>query len=66
MLLEDILLGIAIGAVLAIVGAGGAILAVPGLIAVIGLGATAATTSSLVIVGAAAIAGVIPRIKKAH
>ncbi|MFM1864593.1 MAG: hypothetical protein RL677_373 [Actinomycetota bacterium] len=64
MLLEGILLGIAIGAVLAIVGAGGAILAVPGLIAVMGLGATAATTSSLVIVGAAAIAGVIPRIKK--
>lgn len=66
MLLEGILLGIAIGAVLAIVGAGGAILAVPGLIAVLGLSATAATTSSLVIVGAAAIAGVIPRIKKAQ
>lgn len=64
MLLEGILLGIAIGAVLAIVGAGGAILAVPGLIAVMGLNATAATTSSLVVVGAAAIAGVIPRIKK--
>ena len=64
MLLEGILLGIAIGAVLAIVGAGGAILAVPGLIAVMGLSATAATTSSLVIVGAAAIAGFIPRIKK--
>jgi uncharacterized membrane protein YfcA len=66
MLLEGILLGIAIGAVLAVVGAGGAILAVPGLIAVMGLSATAATTSSLVIVGAAAIAGVIPRIKKAQ
>jgi uncharacterized protein len=66
MLLEGILLGIAIGAVLAVVGAGGAILAVPGLIAVLGLSATAATTSSLVIVGAAAIAGVIPRIKKAQ
>ena len=64
MLLEGILLGIAIGAVLAIVGAGGAILAVPGLIAVMGLSAPAATTSSLVIVGAAAIAGFIPRIKK--
>ena len=64
MLFEGILLGIAIGAVLAIVGAGGAILAVPGLIAVMGLGATAATTSSLVIVGAAAVAGFIPRIKK--
>lgn len=66
MLFEGILLGIAIGAVLAIVGAGGAILAVPGLIAVLGLSVTAATTSSLVIVGAAAIAGVIPRIKKSQ
>jgi uncharacterized membrane protein YfcA len=66
MLFEGILLGIAIGAVLAIVGAGGAILAVPGLIAVLGLGATVATTSSLVIVGAAAIAGVLPRIKKSQ
>lgn len=66
MLFEGILLGIAIGAVLAVVGAGGAILAVPGLIAVLGLSATAATTSSLVIVGAAAIAGVIPRIKKSQ
>lgn len=66
MLFEGILLGIAIGAMLAIVGAGGAILAVPGLIAVLGLGATAATTSSLVIVGAAAIAGVLPRIKKSQ
>lgn len=66
MLFEGILLGIAIGAVLAIVGAGGAILAVPGLIAVLGLSATAATTSSLVVVGAAAIAGVLPRIKKSQ
>lgn len=65
-LLEGILLGIAIGAVLAIVGAGGAILAVPGLIAIMGLSATAATTSSLIVVGAAAIAGVIPRIKKSQ
>ena len=66
MLVQGVLLGVVIGAVLAVVGAGGAILAVPGLIAVMGLSVTAATTSSLVIVGASAFAGVLPRVKKAQ
>ena len=63
MLIEGIILGILIGLVLGTIGAGGAILAVPGLIAVMGLTTVAATTSSLVIVSAAAIAGFIPRLK---
>ncbi len=63
MLLEGIALGIFIGLVLGTIGAGGAILAVPGLIAVMGLSTVAATTSSLVIVGSAAVAGFIPRLK---
>ena len=63
MLIEGILLGILIGLVLGTIGAGGAILAVPGLIAVMGLSTVAATTSSLVIVGSAAMAGFIPRLK---
>jgi uncharacterized membrane protein YfcA len=63
MLLEGIALGIFIGLVLGTIGAGGAILAVPGLIAVMGLSTIAATTSSLVIVGSAAVAGFIPRLK---
>ena len=63
MLFEGIILGILIGLVLGIIGAGGAILAVPGLIAVMGLSTVAATTSSLVIVGSAAVAGFIPRLK---
>lgn len=63
MLIEGIILGILIGLVLGTIGAGGAILAVPGLIAVMGLSAVAATTSSLVIVGSAAVAGFIPRLK---
>ncbi len=63
MLIEGIILGILIGLVLGTIGAGGAILAVPGLIAVIGLSTVAATTSSLVIVGSAAVAGFIPRLK---
>jgi uncharacterized membrane protein YfcA len=63
MLLEGIALGIFIGLVLGTIGAGGAILAVPGLIAVMGLSTIAATTSSLVIVGSAAVAGFMPRLK---
>ena len=60
---EGLLLGLLIGTVLGVVGAGGAILAVPGLIAVMGLSATAATTSSMVIVGAAALSGALRRVK---
>lgn len=60
------LLGIAVGSILGLIGAGGAILAVPGLVAVLGLSATAATTSSTIIVGAAAIAGVMKRRKSGN
>jgi uncharacterized membrane protein YfcA len=59
--LFGLLLGVIVGAVLGLVGAGGAILAVPGLVAVLGLSATAATTSSTIIVGSAALAGVLRR-----
>lgn len=58
-----LLLGITVGAVLGLIGAGGAILAVPGLVLALGLSATAATTSSTIIVGAAALAGAIRRRK---
>ncbi len=60
---DAILIGIIIGSVLGTIGAGGAILAVPALIAILNFSTIAATTSSLVIVGAAAISGFIPRIK---
>ena len=56
-----LLLGAIIGASLGLIGAGGAILAVPGLVAVLGLSVTAATTSSTIIVGSAALAGVLRR-----
>jgi uncharacterized protein len=56
-----LLLGAIVGGVLGLVGAGGAILAVPGLVAVLGLSATAATTSSTIIVGSAALAGALRR-----
>lgn len=58
-----LLLGAIVGATLGLIGAGGAILAVPGLVAVLGLSATAATTSSTIIVGSAALAGVLSRRK---
>lgn len=56
-----LLLGATVGATLGLIGAGGAILAVPGLVAVLGLSATAATTSSTIIVGSAALAGALRR-----
>lgn len=56
-----LLLGATVGSVLGLIGAGGAILAVPGLVALLGLSATAATTSSTIIVGSAALAGVLRR-----
>ncbi len=60
-ILLGLLLGAIVGGVLGLVGAGGAILAVPGLVAVLGLSATAATTSSTIIVGSAALAGALRR-----
>jgi uncharacterized membrane protein YfcA len=60
-ILFGLLLGALVGGVLGLVGAGGAILAVPGLVAVLGLSATAATTSSTIIVGSAALAGALRR-----
>lgn len=58
-----LMLGVTVGSVLGLIGAGGAILAVPGLVAALGLSATAATTSSTMIVGSAALAGALRRRK---
>lgn len=62
-LVEGLLLGVAIGVILGTVGAGGAILAAPGLILLLGVSPTAATTSSLIVVIAGALAGLIPRLR---
>jgi uncharacterized membrane protein YfcA len=56
-----LILGAIVGSTLGLIGAGGAILAVPGLVAILGLSATAATTSSTIIVGSAALAGALRR-----
>ena len=58
-----LLLGVIVGTSLGVIGAGGAIRAVPGLVAVLGLDAKIATTASTIIVGSAAAAGFIQRIK---
>ena len=62
-LLLGLFLGVVVGSSLGIIGAGGAILAVPGLVAVLGLDAKVATTASTIIVGSAAAAGFMQRIK---
>lgn len=56
-------LGLLIGAVLGLVGAGGSIIAIPALVYGVGLSPAQAIPSSLIIVGFAAITAVLPRIR---
>lgn len=60
---EALLVGLAIGAVLGLVGAGGAVVAVPAFLFLFGFTPLAATTASLAVVAAAATAGAIPRLR---
>jgi uncharacterized membrane protein YfcA len=55
------LLGLGVGLVVGALGGGGGVLAVPALVYVLGLSAQDATTSSVVIVGIAAVTGVLAR-----
>lgn len=57
-------LGLLIGAILGLVGAGGSILAVPALVYGLGLSPKEAIPASLIIVGLAALSAVIPRIRR--
>ncbi len=59
-------LGLVIGAFLGALGGGGAILTVPALVYLLGQSARDATTSSLIIVGAAAITGMIGYARSGH
>jgi uncharacterized membrane protein YfcA len=59
-------LGLVIGAFLGALGGGGAILTVPALVYLLGQSARDATTSSLVIVGAAAVTGMIGYARSGH
>ncbi|WP_108250386.1 sulfite exporter TauE/SafE family protein [Planctomonas deserti] len=56
-------LGLLIGAILGLVGAGGSIIAVPALVYGVGLSPGEAIPSSLIIVGLAALTAVLPRIR---
>ena len=58
-----ILCGLAVGAVLGFVGAGGALLAVPMLIYIFDIQPVQATTAALIVVFGAALAGLIPKLR---
>ncbi|HAQ9631210.1 TPA: sulfite exporter TauE/SafE family protein, partial [Enterococcus faecium] len=58
-------LGLLIGAVLGLVGAGGSIIAVPALVYGVGLSPEEAIPASLIVVGLAALTAVIPRLRRA-
>ncbi len=57
------MVGLAIGAVLGLIGAGGAVVAVPAFLFLFGFSPLAATTASLAVVAASASAGAIPRLR---
>lgn len=61
---EALLVGAAIGAILGLIGAGGAIVAVPAFLYVFGFGALEATTASLAVVAASAASGAIARFRQ--
>ena len=63
-LLLAIPLGLLIGGVLGIVGAGGSIIAVPALVYGIGLSPGEAIPASLIIVGLSSAVAVLPRIRR--
>ncbi len=66
--METVLLGLAVGlavgAVVGLVGAGGAIIAVPALVYVVGLEPDDAVPTSLIVVGLASLAGAVPRLRR--
>ena len=64
MVLVGLAVGVLVGAVVGLVGAGGAIIAVPALVYVVGLTPEDAVPTSLVVVGLASIAGAIPRLRR--
>ena len=59
-----ILFGLLIGLLLGLLGAGGSILAVPALVFGVGIGLHEAIPASLVVVGASALAALVPRLRQ--
>lgn len=62
--IEALLVGLAIGGVLGLIGAGGAVIAVPAFIYLFGFGSLPATTASLAVVAASAASGALPRLRQ--
>lgn len=62
--IEALLVGAVIGAILGLIGAGGAIVAVPAFLYIFGFGALEATTASLAVVAASATSGALPRFRQ--
>jgi len=60
---EALVVGLAIGAVLGLIGAGGAVVAVPAFIYLFGFSAVEATTASLAVVAVSAATGALPRLR---
>ena len=58
-----VLVGVLVGAVVGLVGAGGAIIAVPALVYLVGLPPEEAVPTSLLVVGLSAVAGALPRLR---
>ncbi|SDB82550.1 hypothetical protein GA0111570_10413 [Raineyella antarctica] len=65
-LLWVIPLGLLIGTALGSLGAGGSILAVPGLVYLLGQSPTTATTASLIIIGLTSLVGLVPHQRKGN
>ncbi|MBF4993357.1 sulfite exporter TauE/SafE family protein [Arthrobacter gandavensis] len=63
-MLLGLAVGLAVGAVVGLVGAGGAIIAVPALVYVVGLDPEEAVPTSLIVVGLASVAGALPRLRR--
>jgi uncharacterized membrane protein YfcA len=61
---EALVVGLAIGAVLGLIGAGGAVVAVPAFIYLFGFAPLEATTASLAVVAVSAASGAIPRFRQ--
>ena len=61
--IEALLVGVTIGAILGLIGAGGAVIAVPAFIYLFGFSALQATTASLAVVTVSAASGAVPRLR---
>ena len=68
--MDDVLLavpiGLTIGLLLGLLGGGGSILAVPALVYILGQDVRSATTTSLLVVGATALAGAVAHARGGH